>query len=233
MLELHPGLTVLTGETGAGKTMVVTGLGLLLGGRADAGAVRSGAPRALVEGRLRLAAGGPAAALAEEAGAEIEDAELLVARAVSAEGRSRAWLGGRGVPVGTLAELAGYVVAVHGQSEQLALLAPGRQREALDRYAGDAVGGPLAAYAEDYRRLRDVEGELLDIRTGAARRAQEADLLRFGLDEVAGIAPEEGEDAVLDAEAARLAHADALNEAAQKRTQPCSATWTRPTPPTR
>ncbi len=215
VLELHPGLTVLTGETGAGKTMVVTGLGLLLGGRADAGAVRSGAPRALVEGRLRLADGGPAAALADEAGAEIEDAELLVARAVSAEGRSRAWLGGRGVPVGTLAELAGHVVAVHGQSEQLALLAPGRQREALDRYAGDAVGGPLAAYAEGYRRLRDVEAELVDIRTGAARRAQEADLLRFGLDEVAGIAPEEGEDAVLDAEAARLSHADALNEAAQ------------------
>jgi DNA repair protein RecN (Recombination protein N) len=214
-LELDPGLTVVTGETGAGKTMVVTGLGLLLGVRADTGAVRSGASRAIVEGRLRLAPASAAARLADEAGAETDDGELLVARAVSAEGRSRAWLGGRSVPVGTLAELAAHVVAVHGQSDQLALLAPARQREALDRYAGEVVTTPLAEYGGDYRRLREVEAELVDIRTGAARRAQEADLLRFGLDEVAGIAPEAGEDAVLDAEATRLAHADALREAAQ------------------
>ncbi len=215
VLELDPGLTVVTGETGAGKTMVVTGLGLLLGGRADAGAVRSGSGRAMVEGRLRLAAGSPAAARAEDAGAEIEDGELLVARAVSAEGRSRAWLGGRAVPVGVLAELAGDLVAVHGQSDQQALLAPARQRAALDRYAGPAVTEPLAAYAEDYRRLQEIEAELVEIRTGAARRLQEADLLRFGLEEVAGVGPEAGEDAALDAEAGRLAHADALRSAAE------------------
>src|SRR5207244_11629637 len=146
VLELDAGLTVVTGETGAGKPMVVTGLGLLLGGRADAGAVRSGDSRALVEGRLRLAPGEAAATLAEQAGAEMDGPELLVARAVSAEGRSRAWLGGRAVPVGTLAELAADVVAVHGQSDQQALLSPTRQREALDRYAGEAGADPLAAH---------------------------------------------------------------------------------------
>src|SRR3954466_13676551 len=110
VLELGPGLTVVTGETGAGKTMVVTGLGLLLGGRADAGAARSGADRILVEGRVRTptlpAAADRLAARLDDVGAELDDGVLLLARAVTAEGRSRAWLGGRSVPVGVLADVA-------------------------------------------------------------------------------------------------------------------------------
>ncbi|MET9350203.1 DNA repair protein RecN [Streptomyces termitum] len=214
VVELSPGFTAVTGETGAGKTMVVTSLGLLLGGRADPALVRIGAASAVVEGRISLPPGAPAALRASEAGAELDEGALLVTRTVSAEGRSRAHLGGRSVPVGLLAELADDLVAVHGQTDQQGLLKPARQRGALDRYAGEAVSGPLAAYGEVYRRLRAVTGELTEITTRARERAQEADLLRFGLAEVEAVAPRAGEDVELAAEAERLGHAEALASAA-------------------
>ncbi|MFJ9630215.1 DNA repair protein RecN [Streptomyces sp. NPDC091280] len=214
VVELSPGFTAVTGETGAGKTMVVTSLGLLLGGRADPALVRIGAKNAVVEGRISVPPGGSAVLRAEEAGAELEDGTLLVSRTVSAEGRSRAHLGGRSVPVGVLAELADELVAVHGQTDQQGLLKQSRQRQALDRYAGDAVTGPLAKYAEAYRRLRAVAVELDEITTRARERAQEADMLRYGLDEIAGVEPRAGEDVELAAEAERLGHAEALASAA-------------------
>ena len=136
LLELSPGFTALTGETGAGKTMVVTGLGMLFGGRADPARIRPGAQRATVEGRLRTGADGKVAQQVEEAGGELdEDGTLVLTRSVSAEGRSRASAGGRSVPVSLLTYLADDLVAVHGQSDQQQLLKPGRQREALDKYA--------------------------------------------------------------------------------------------------
>lgn len=214
VVELSSGFTAVTGETGAGKTMVVTSLGLLLGGRADAGYVRVGAPAAVVEGRLALPPDAPAVRRAQEAGAELDDGTLLVSRTVSAEGRSRAHVGGRSVPNGLLAELGEELVAVHGQTDQQGLLRPARQREALDRYAGEAVSGPLAAYQEVYHRLRAVAGELAEITTRARERAQEADLLRFGLDEIAAAEPRAGEDVELAAEAERLGHVEALASAA-------------------
>ncbi|MFF1698652.1 DNA repair protein RecN [Streptomyces sp. NPDC058257] len=214
VVELSPGFTAVTGETGAGKTMVVTSLGLLLGGRADPALVRIGAKAAVVEGRISMPADASAAVRAEEAGAELDDGALLISRTVSAEGRSRAHLGGRSVPVGLLAELADDLVAVHGQTDQQGLLKPGRQRGALDRYAGDAVTVPLAKYTAAYRRLRAVTTEVDEITTRARERAQEADLLRFGLEEVAGVEPREGEDTELAAEAERLGHAEALASAA-------------------
>jgi DNA repair protein RecN (Recombination protein N) len=214
VVELSPGFTAVTGETGAGKTMVVTSLGLLLGGRADPALVRIGAKNAVVEGRISVSDAAPAAVRAEEAGAELDDGTLLVSRTVSAEGRSRAHLGGRSVPVGMLAELADELVAVHGQTDQQGLLKPGRQRQALDRYAGDTVAVPLAKYAEAYRRLRAVAAELDEITTRARERAQEADLLRYGLDEIAAVEPRPGEDEELAAEAERLGHAEALASAA-------------------
>ncbi|WP_326800158.1 DNA repair protein RecN [Streptomyces sp. NBC_01808] len=210
VVELSPGFTAVTGETGAGKTMVVTSLGLLLGGRADAALVRIGAKSAVVEGRVAVGDGSPAAVRAEDAGAELDDGALLISRTVSAEGRSRAHLGGRGVPVGLLGELAEDLVAVHGQTDQQGLLKPARQRQALDRYAGDAVAVPLAKYSAAYRRLRAVSAELDEITTRARERLQEADLLRFGLDEVAAAEPRAGEDVELAAEAERLGHAEAL-----------------------
>ncbi|MER5398444.1 DNA repair protein RecN [Streptomyces sp. NPDC002599] len=214
VVELSPGFTAVTGETGAGKTMVVTSLGLLLGGRADPALVRIGAKSAVVEGRISVPAGGTAVVRAEEAGAELDDGMLLISRTVSAEGRSRAHLGGRSVPVGVLAELADELVAVHGQTDQQGLLKLSRQRQALDRYAGDAVAVPLAKYAGAYRRLRAVSAELDEITTRARERAQEADMLRFGLDEIAAVEPRAGEDAELAAEAERLGHAEALASAA-------------------
>ncbi|AZQ70974.1 DNA repair protein RecN [Streptomyces luteoverticillatus] len=214
VVELSPGFTAVTGETGAGKTMVVTSLGLLLGGRADPALVRVGAKAAVVEGRLAVAGGSSVAVRAEEAGAELDDGTLLVSRTLSAEGRSRAHLGGRSVPVGLLGELADDLVAVHGQTDQQGLMRPARQRQALDRYAGDAVAAPLAKYADAYRRLRAVSAELGEITERARERAQEADLLRFGLDEIAATEPLPGEDAELAAEAERLGHAESLASAA-------------------
>lgn len=214
VVELSPGFTAVTGETGAGKTMVVTSLGLLLGGRADPALVRIGAKSAVVEGRISVSPGAPAALRAEEAGAELDDGTLLISRTVSAEGRSRAHIGGRSVPVGMLSELADELVAVHGQTDQQGLLRPARQREALDRYAGDAVTGPHAKYAAAYRRLRAVSVELDELTTRARERAQEADLLRFGLGEIEGVEPRAGEDVELAAEAERLGHAEALASAA-------------------
>ncbi|WP_193511666.1 DNA repair protein RecN [Streptomyces griseoloalbus] len=214
VVELSPGFTAVTGETGAGKTMVVTSLGLLLGGRADAALVRIGARNAVVEGRIAVPEGAAAVVRAEEAGAELDDGTLLISRTVSAEGRSRAHLGGRSVPVGLLAELADDLVAVHGQTDQQGLLKLSRQRQALDRYAGYAVAVPLGKYAEAYKRLRAVSHELDEITTRARERAQEADLLRFGLEEIAAVEPRAGEDVELAEEAERLGHAEALASAA-------------------
>ncbi|MDI3407339.1 DNA repair protein RecN [Streptomyces cavernicola] len=214
VVELSPGFTAVTGETGAGKTMVVTSLGLLLGGRADPALVRIGAKSAVVEGRIAVPADAAAVLRAEEAGAELDDGALLISRTISAEGRSRAHLGGRSVPVGLLGELADDLVAVHGQTDQQGLLKPARQRQALDRYAGDAVAVPLEKYAAAYRRLRAVAAELDELTTRARERAQEADLLRFGLDEIAAVEPRAGEDVELAAEAERLGHAEALASAA-------------------
>ncbi|MEV0412153.1 DNA repair protein RecN [Streptomyces sp. NPDC050448] len=215
VVELSPGFTAVTGETGAGKTMVVTSLGLLLGGRADPALVRIGAKAAVVEGRIVMRPDAPAAVRAEEAGAELDDGALLISRTVSAEGRSRAHVGGRSVPVGLLSELADDLVAVHGQTDQQGLLRPARQRQALDRYAGDAVAVPLEKYGAAYRRLRAVAVELDEITTRARERAQEADLLRFGLEEIAAVEPLAGEDVELAAEAERLGHAESLASAAQ------------------
>jgi DNA repair protein RecN (Recombination protein N) len=214
VVELSPGFTAVTGETGAGKTMVVTSLGLLLGGRADPALVRIGAKNAVVEGRVSVPPHSAALARAEEAGAELDDGVLLLSRTVSAEGRSRAHLGGRSVPVGVLGELAEDLVAVHGQTDQQGLLKQGRQRQALDRYAGDAVAKPLARYKKVHKRLKKVTAELAEITTRARERAQEADLLRFGLDEIAAVEPRAGEDTELAEEASRLGHAEGLASAA-------------------
>ncbi|QBI55051.1 DNA repair protein RecN [Streptomonospora litoralis] len=214
VLELSPGLTVVTGETGAGKTMVVTGLGLLFGGRADPQRVRPGADRATVEGRLTVSTEGRVAERVAEAGGELDEDVLILTRSVSAEGRSRASMGGRSAPVSVLAYLADDLVAVHGQSDQHRLLRPERQRAALDRFAGDPLAKALKTYTAAYRRHREVAATLEELTTQARERAQEADMLRFGAEEIAAAEPVSGEDAELLAEETRLAHADSLRMAA-------------------
>jgi DNA repair protein RecN (Recombination protein N) len=216
VLELSPGFNVVTGETGAGKTMVVSGLGLLFGGRADPSRVRPAAERASVEGRLSVAADGAVARQVNEAGGDLDDdgAALILSRSVSAEGRSRAHAGGRSVPVSLLISLADDLVAVHGQADQQQLLKPGRQREALDRFAGADLAALLASYQRVYQRHRDVRAELDQLTSQAREREREADDLRRGLAEIEQAEPAEGEDVDLLADEQRLSHADALHAAA-------------------
>jgi len=209
----HPGLTVVTGETGAGKTMIVTGIGLLLGDRAEARSVRSGTERAVVEGRLAVPAGPETARLAErvrDAGGDLDDDELLVARHITASGRSRAFLGGASVPVSVCAEVTTELVAIHGQSEQIRLSAPGRQRELLDAYAGAGLAPVLAEYRRRWSEHRTARTELEELVAASAERAREVELLRFGLEQIEAVAPEPGEDTALAAESTRLQNADDL-----------------------
>jgi DNA repair protein RecN (Recombination protein N) len=215
-LELGPGLTVITGETGAGKTMIVTALGLLLGGRADSGSVRRGARSARVEGVVVSRDLPDFAAGVDEAGGEVEDDRVVLARSVAAEGRSRAFVGGASVPVATLASLSEPLVAVHGQSDQHRLLQPRAQREALDRFGGTELAALRDAYRTLYDQLLATETELAEVTESARERAREADLLRFGLGEIEAVDPQPGEDAALAAEESRLGYADTLRTAAEQ-----------------
>ncbi|MGL5931160.1 MAG: DNA repair protein RecN [Dermatophilaceae bacterium] len=213
VLPLHPGLTVLTGETGAGKTMVVTGLGLLLGARSDSGLVRAGAGRTVVEGVVSLPPDHPAAVRAVEAGADIGDGLVLV-RTVSADGRSRAHVGGRAAPVGLLGELAEYLVAVHGQADQWRLRRADQHREVLDGFGGEPLAAALRRYREVHAALAEAQAELDRLHHDAAERAREADSLRTGLDRVETVDPQPGEDDQLRAESERLGHAEELRAGA-------------------
>ena len=214
VLELSSGFTALTGETGAGKTMVVTALGLLFGGRADPARVRPGAARAAVEGRLLVSA--KVAREVEESGGDLDDngSTLVLSRSVSAEGRSRAFAGGHSVPVSLLQVLADDLVAVHGQSDQQQLLKPGRQREALDRFAGPELATVLSDYRRVFSRHRAVREELDALTRAERERVAEAETLRYGLSEVETVSPVSGEDTALIAEEEKLANADALHAAA-------------------
>lgn len=207
------GLTVVTGETGAGKTMIVQGIDLLLAGKADAGAVRTGADRARVEATL-CRVGTALTERVHEAGGRMEEDELLLARHVTRGGRSRAYLGGAQVPAAVSGELAGELIAVHGQSEQVRLAAASRQRDLLDSYAGAGLAAVLSGYGADYAQRRQTAAELDELRRTSQERARESDLLAFGLDEIAKIAPYSGEDAELAAEANRLQAVDDLRQAA-------------------
>ena len=217
-LPLGPGLSVVTGETGAGKTMVVTAVGLLLGARSDAGAVRSGAKKASAEAIVKLDAGHAAVARAREAGADVEEfdggAELLLARSVGADGRSRAYLGGRAAPVGVLAEIGESLVVVHGQSDQIRLKSPVAQRGALDKFAGEDFAGSLAAYQELHAHWNASLAELGALRSAARERLREAESLEAALAEIDAVDPQPGEDESLKAEAVKLANVEELRIAA-------------------
>jgi DNA repair protein RecN (Recombination protein N) len=214
-VPLAPGLTAITGETGAGKTMVLTGLALLLGRRADAAAVRVGARQATAEGCFVLDPTSPLLARAREAGAVVDDdGTLLAARTVAAQGRSRAFLGGRSVPQAVLAEVAEELVTVHGQSDQIRLRSPRRQREALDAYAGTAHLDRLAEYRRRWAERQELQAELDDLVEHAQEREREAELLRLGLAEIERVDPQPDEDVGLAAEAERLGHAEDLRMAA-------------------
>lgn len=212
-LDLSPGLNVITGETGAGKTMVVSGLGLLFGARADSGMVRSGASAAVVEGEVDVPVGHPAAQRVEAAGGETGDGLILV-RTVSAEGRSRAHVGGRAAPVGVLGEVGEHLVAVHGQADQWRLRAPEQHRVLLDAFGGQAVASALQTYAAAHRAWVSTREELVRLSTAGAERTLRAQMLRAALEEIEAVDPTEGEEDELRVEELRLAHADGLRQAA-------------------
>lgn len=219
VLPLGAGFTAITGETGAGKTMVVTGLGLLLGQRADSGAVRAGANQASVAGVWIVPETGDVADIVSDAGGELEpagsgSAELYVSRTLSAEGRSRASVGGRAAPAGVLSALAEELVVVHGQSEQLRLRSSAAQRDALDRFGGAPIASALEAYGAAFERWRALDAEITDITENRDRRAEEATRLREALALIEAAAPEPGEDVALAARAERLANAEELRLAA-------------------
>ncbi|MFZ0529846.1 MAG: DNA repair protein RecN [Propionicimonas sp.] len=210
-IEPGPGFTAVTGETGAGKTMIVTGLALLTGAKADPRLVRNTAARALVEGRWRLDQ--EQRRELAELGAVLDQDEVLVARALTSS-RSRLTIGGAQVPLVTGAGLVGEWVTIHGQSEQLRLGTPERQLQVLDRYAGGDLAAELAGYRLDYSARAACAAELHRLSSESQARARELDLLRFGLDEIARADPQPGEDASLTAEWVRLQAIDDLRQAA-------------------
>ncbi|MBN9173902.1 MAG: DNA repair protein RecN [Microbacterium sp.] len=232
-LPIGPGFTAITGETGAGKTMVVTGLGLLLGQRADSGAVRAGAAQASVDGVWVVPEAGPVTERVREAGGDIEPigggrAELLIGRSLTSEGRSRATVGGRAAPAGVLADLADELVVVHGQSDQLRLRTAAAQRDALDRFAGEPVARALAEYRRLFEAWRMLDEELTALVAERDARAREAEDLRMSLGEIEAAAPVAGEDVELARRAERLAHAEELRLAVATAHEALSAEEDRP-----
>ena len=209
-IEPSPGFTAVTGETGAGKTMIVTGLALLAGAKADPKLIRSGASRALVEGQWGL---DDKAEQLEELGASVEDGEVLLSRQLAAS-RSRMTIGGVQVPLAVGAELVGDWITIHGQSEQLRLGTPERQLEVLDRFAGPELAAELAEYRRHYASRKAAADELAELTTRSQERARELDLLQFGLTEIERADPQPGEDRELAAEAQRLQAVDDLRLAA-------------------
>ncbi|MCS5723369.1 DNA repair protein RecN [Herbiconiux sp. CPCC 203407] len=220
VLPLGPGFTAVTGETGAGKTMVVSALGLLFGERADTGSVRSGAPHAWIEGRLLVDPEGRVSDRVREAGGDVERidgdpaGELILSRSVSAEGRSRAVVGGRSAPISLLNELGGDLVVVHGQSDQLRLKSQQAQRASLDSFAGPAFAERLAAYRELHRTWQAHAAEIETLVTERSARLREAEQLRTAVEEIQAIAPMAGEDEELAELAARLTNLEDLRLAA-------------------
>jgi DNA repair protein RecN (Recombination protein N) len=200
-LPLQAGLNVLTGETGAGKSMLVDALALLLGERGSADAVRTGAQKAVIEAAF-------------EGVPDVEDGILVLKREVTSEGRSRVWVNGSPATVGMLAQIGARLVDLHGQHETQSLLQPEAQRDILDAYAGAAV--ERVATRDAHQRLRDLEQREADLAARQEEVRRKADYLRHVVQEIEKAAPKVGEDEALELEAKRLAHADELGRLARE-----------------
>ncbi len=214
-LPLKPGLNVLTGETGAGKSMLVDALALLLGERASAEVVRPGAQKTVIEGAFELSPTASARLLPPltALGVAAEDGALILKREIAAEGRSRAWVNGSATTVGVLAQLGALLVDLHGQHETQSLLRSEVQRDILDAYGGAELEcGAVRNAHERWQRLEQREGELREKQEEVLRKA---DYLRHVVDEIGAAAPRVGEDDALATEAKRLAHADELGRLAR------------------
>jgi DNA repair protein RecN (Recombination protein N) len=213
-LRFGPGLTVLTGETGAGKTMVLTALGLLLGERSDTSSIRQGQDQIFVEGRWLIPNHAKAKQLVSEAGGVIEDGQLLVNRIVSRDGRSRSAIGGASAPVNILSSLGEQLVAVHGQSDQIRLKSAVAQREALDQFSG--VAELLGKYRESFDEWKALEHRLVELRSASASKAAELEQLKEATSELERLNAQPGEDVALAEKAQRLTHSEELRVAASE-----------------
>lgn len=219
-LPLGPGLTVITGETGAGKTMVLTALGLLLGKRSDSGAVRAQAAQAFVEGIWRLDADTSLNSVSasiknrlEDAGLEFDKTQLLVNRAVSVDGRSKSSVNGRTAPVSLLTEISEDLVVIHGQSDQLRLKSSSAQRDALDQFGGASLRAALLDYQTSFRFWKESEATLARMLADADNRERQMAEMREILREVDAVDPQPGELEKLTALAERLGNIDELRRA--------------------
>ncbi len=213
-LKFGPGLTVLTGETGAGKTMVLTAVGLLLGERSDTSAIRQGQDQAFVEGRWQINQHQKANELVVEAGGNVDAGELIVNRTVARDGRSRSAIGGAAAPVNLLASLGEQLVAVHGQSDQIRLKSGIAQREALDQFSG--VATLLGKYRDVFDRWKTLEARLETLRSASSSRETEIQQLQEASAELDRLKPESGEDVALAEKAQRLTHSEELRIAASE-----------------
>ena len=213
-LPLGPGLTALTGETGAGKTMVLTSLKLLLGSKADPAIVRAGTQRCVVEGAFALEEDAKCIQIAQEAGCEIEDDLLLASRVGPATGRSRAHLGGRAVPASVLGQVGSRLVSIHGQADQLRLRTAAAQRRALDAVGGSEHEQLCRQYSSCYRAWNQARQDLETWREQALAREGEIAGLRHALEQLEALDPKPGEDQALAEEASRLENLDLLRSGA-------------------
>lgn len=207
-VKLGPGLNVLSGETGAGKSIVVGALSLLLGERASAEVVRAGEDRATVEGVFDVPEGSEVAVRLGEYGIDLEEGTVILKREVAAEGRSRAWISGSPATVGQLGLIGGALVNLHGQHEHQTLLRPAEQMAILDAFGGSAPVAEEVAVA--HAALVSIRQEIDTLERRQREAAQRADFLRFQVDEIEGVAIESGEEERLSEEGQRLSHAEEL-----------------------
>jgi len=208
-LELKPGFTALTGETGAGKTMVLNALNLLLGGRADSTAVRTGQQQLFVEGSWHIT-DPELIRLVEQLGGELDSDTLIVNRTVTSDGRSRAALGGAQTPAGALADLASRLVTVHGQSDQLRLRSIAAQRDALDEFGGTEIANAKNSYALSFQAFKELQARLLRLQSAASTDQRRVSELKELLSDIEKLAPIEGELEDIEERINRLANVEAL-----------------------
>lgn len=214
-LSFSPGFTALTGETGAGKTMVLSSIGLLLGKKADSALVRYGEKELAVEGIFVTDSSSQAAALLTEAGGLVEDGEIILARTVPARGRSRCHGGGRTIPSGVLSQIGRELVTIHGQAEQLRLRSGARQLALLDSFGGPAHQELVTEFRATYTSWRDLQTQLEDWENQRQAREIEVSRLKEGVELQEKLQPEPGEEDDLLRKIERLGNVEDLREAAQ------------------
>lgn len=207
-LELGRGLNVLTGETGAGKTMILTALSLVLGGKSDSSLVRHGADRLVATARFSLNSEQTSAV--DELGAEVEDGSLIISRSVTAEGKSKALVGGAAVPAGTLSEFASNLIEIHGQSANTQIVKSSKQRELLDRFGGENVSNSLARYQASYNQYLALKERIAAMKANANKRGAEIAELEEFLAAWNKLKATRGECAATDDEINRLSSVEDL-----------------------